>query len=107
MINKITIKQFFFVSAVCLVVGCSSAPDELDTELILKTQGAQGLYQQAKVKMQQGNYTAATETLSALDSRFPFGPLSHQIQLDLIYGYYKSGQTDEGLAIIDRCICVA
>lgn len=104
MINKITLRNIFIASTVCLMVGCSSAPDDQDTDLIIKTQGAQGLYKQAKDKMNQGNFTAATETLSALDSRFPFGPLSNQVQLDLIYGYYKTGKTEEGLAIIDRFI---
>lgn len=104
MISKITLKEFLLSSALVVLVGCSSAPDERDAELILKNKGAQGLYQDAKDKMKMGNYSAATETLSALDSRFPYGPLSHQVQLDLIYGYYKTGKTDEGLAIIDRFV---
>ena len=42
--------------------------------------------------------------LSALDSRYPFGPISRQVQLDLIYAYYKSGQSAQSLAHIDRFI---
>ncbi|MGJ8682201.1 outer membrane protein assembly factor BamD [Paraglaciecola sp.] len=104
MISKIKLKDILLTGALVAFVGCSSAPDEQDAELILKNQGAQGLYQDAKNKMKIGNYGAATEALSSLDSRFPFGPLSHQVQLDLIYGYYKTGKTDEGLAIIDRFV---
>jgi outer membrane protein assembly factor BamD len=102
MISKKQLKQIAIVNALVILAGCSSAPDELDAQLVLKTKGAQGLYDQAKSKLQQGNYTAATEALSELDSRFPFGPLANQVQLDLIYGYYKGGQIEEGLAIIDR-----
>ena len=65
-------------------------------------EGADALYQDAKEKMRQGNFNAATATLSALDSRFPFGPLSHQVQLDLIYSYYKTGKVDQAIATIDR-----
>ena len=39
-----------------------------------------------------------------LDSRYPFGPLSHQVQLDLIFAYYKTGKTDQAIATIDRFI---
>ncbi|HAU94266.1 MAG TPA: outer membrane protein assembly factor BamD, partial [Alteromonas sp.] len=45
--------------------------------------------------MANGNFAAAADSLSALDSRFPFGPLSHQVQLDLVYSYYKSGKIDQ------------
>jgi outer membrane protein assembly factor BamD len=102
MIKKINLRQILFTSALLILAGCSSAPEDEDTDLILKNRGAQGLYKDAKEKMQMGNFNAATQTLSALDSRYPFGPLSHQVQLDLIYGYYKIGKTDEALATIDR-----
>jgi outer membrane protein assembly factor BamD len=54
--------------------------------------------------MEVGNFSAAAATLSAIDSRFPFGPLSHQVQLDLIYSYYKTGNTEQTLATIDRFV---
>jgi outer membrane protein assembly factor BamD len=102
MISKNNIKNSLLVTILATLVGCSSAPVDEDAELVLRNTSAQSLYDDAKVKMLQGNFNAATETLSALDSRFPFGPLSHQVQLDLIYGYYKTGRTDEALATIDR-----
>ncbi|WP_158967927.1 outer membrane protein assembly factor BamD [Paraglaciecola sp. L3A3] len=104
MINKIKFRNILFTSVLAVLVGCSSAPKDEDTDLILKNKGVQGLYQDAKEKMKAGNFSAATEILSSLDSRFPFGPHSNQVQLDLIYGYYKTGKTQEGLAIIDRFV---
>ncbi|WP_416307583.1 outer membrane protein assembly factor BamD [Neptunicella sp. SCSIO 80796] len=79
--------------------GCSSSPEE---DVMLKNQSPEALYAQAKERMQLGNFNGATETLSALDSRYPFGPFSHQVQLDLIYTYYKTGKTDQAIATIDR-----
>src|SRR5690606_37916497 len=79
--------------------GCSSSPEE---DSMLRNQGPEALYAQAKERMQSGNFNGATETLSALDSRYPFGPFSHQVQLDLIYTYYKTGKTDQAIATIDR-----
>ncbi|MCC2614750.1 outer membrane protein assembly factor BamD [Aestuariibacter halophilus] len=88
----------------CLVVlgGCSSSPD--DDEIVIGNRGAEALYADAKNSLEIGNFNNAAQILSALDSRYPFGPLSHQVQLDLIYAYYKTGKTPEALATIDRFI---
>lgn len=40
--------------------------------------------------------------LEALDSRYPFGAYSEQVQLDLIYAYYKNDDLALGLATIER-----
>lgn len=83
-----------------LITACSSSPD--DEELALANKGAEALYEDAKNAMKIGNYSNASAILSALDSRYPFGPFSNQVQLDLIFSYYKSGKYDEALATIDR-----
>ncbi len=91
------------VGAMISVAGCSSS-DDAEEKAALANMGAQQMYERAKDSMAAGNFTAAANTLSALDSRYPFGPLSHQVQLDLIYSYYKSGKIDETVATIDRFI---
>ncbi|MBD3587350.1 outer membrane protein assembly factor BamD [Salinimonas sp. HHU 13199] len=91
------------VGVMVSVAGCSSS-DDAEEQAALANMGAQQMYQQAQQNMQAGNFSAASNTLSALDSRYPFGPLSHQVQLDLIYSYYKSGKIDETIATIDRFI---
>lgn len=91
------------VGAMVSVAGCSSS-DDAEEKAALANMGAQQMYERAKDSMAAGNFTAAANTLSALDSRYPFGPLSHQVQLDLIYSYYKSGKIDETVATIDRFI---
>ncbi len=90
------------LGAMVSVAGCSSSDPE--EKAVLANMGAQQLYDRAKQSMEVGNFTAAAQTLSALDSRYPFGPLSHQVQLDLIYSHYKSGKNEEALATIDRFI---
>ena len=89
MISKTNLRNIILSSVLVVVAGCSSAPEDEDVDLVLRSRSAQSLYEDAKEKMRLGNFNAATETLSSLDSRFPFGPLSHQVQLDLVYGYYK------------------
>ena len=88
--------------AAAILSGCGSSDTE--EQVITANMGAQQLYDSAKTSMSVGNFSAAANTLSQLDSRYPFGPLSHQVQLDLIYSFYKSGKKDETLATIDRFI---
>ena len=83
------------------ITGCSSSEN---VEEQLAQTGSEQLYSSAQEAMRNGNFTGASDILSSLDSRYPFGPLSHQVQLDLIYSYYKSGRTDQTLATIDRFI---
>ncbi|RLV61680.1 outer membrane protein assembly factor BamD [Parashewanella curva] len=79
--------------------ACSSKPEEIS-----KKATAEVLYSQARTSMELGNYSKAIRTLEALDSRYPFGPYKTQVQLDMIYSYYKTGDTAQALANIDRFI---
>lgn len=102
MVNKSSLIKWLPVSAILLLVGCSTSPE--DEVAALANQGIESIYADAKTSMKVGNFNAAAQKLSAIDSRFPFGPLSHQVQLDLIYSYYKVGQSEQALATIDRFI---
>ena len=65
-----------------LITGCSSTKPKVPDE------PPEVLYQKARLKLDTGNYLNAIELLEALDSRYPFGAYSNQVQLDLIYAYY-------------------
>ncbi|MEH6453017.1 MAG: outer membrane protein assembly factor BamD [Psychromonas sp.] len=60
------------------------------------------LYEDAKVALESANFIKAAEVLEALDTRYPFGPHSEQVQLDLIYAYYKNEDIALALSNIDR-----
>lgn len=93
--------------AVALIVSvlsaCSSAPDEEEIQRV-PNKSAQALYKDAKDTLNSGLYIRAVELLSAIDSRYPFGPLSKQVQMDLVYAYYQSNNTEQAIATIDRFI---
>ncbi|RJX70414.1 outer membrane protein assembly factor BamD [Vibrio sinensis] len=82
--------------ALSLLVGCSSS------EEIVPDVPPSELYSEAQVSLQSGNWLTAIEQLEALDSRYPFGAYSEQVQLDLIYAYYKNDDLALGLATIER-----
>ena len=96
--EKLTIKIMMIVLAFVLT-GCSSSEKEIDK---VPDKSAQALFVDARKSLDSGLYQKAIQILSAIDSRFPFGPISHQVQLDLIYAYYKSGDAAQGIALTDR-----
>ena len=81
---------------ISLLAGCSSSKN------VVPDLPPSQLYSEAKLSLQSGKWTRAIEKLEALDSRYPFGAYSHQVQLDLIYAYYKNDEYSLSIATIDR-----
>ncbi|TPH18170.1 outer membrane protein assembly factor BamD [Litorilituus lipolyticus] len=96
--EKLTIKIILTLLILSLT-ACSSIEKE---EEVVPDKSAQALFVDARSALDSGLYQKAIQILSAIDSRFPFGPISHQVQLDLIYAYYKSGDSAQGIALADR-----
>lgn len=94
-----TIKVMFIMLTLA-IAGCSSS-EKNDIDKV-PDKSAQALFADARESLDNGLYQKAIQILSAIDSRFPFGPISHQVQIDLIYAYYKSGNADQGIALADR-----
>lgn len=97
--ENMTIKIILLAFAIALT-GCSSSKSS-DIEKV-PDKSAQALFADAREALDNNLYQKAIQLLSAIDSRFPFGPISHQVQIDLIYAYYKSGNSAQGIALADR-----
>jgi outer membrane protein assembly factor BamD len=97
--QKTIIKITFLVLALGLA-GCSSS-DNNDIDKV-PDKSAQSLFSDARAALNNGLYQKAIQLLSAIDSRYPFGPISHQVQIDLVYAYYKSGNSAQGIALAER-----
>jgi len=96
--EKLTVKIIITLLVLSLT-ACSSSDNELEK---VPDKSAQSLFSDARTALDNGLYQKAIQILGAIDSRFPFGPISHQVQLDLIYAYYKSGDSAQGVALADR-----
>lgn len=96
--------NFIATIALALALTACAGKKEAPAQLVNTNQSAQQLYDEAKNVLDSGLYNRAIELLRAMESRYPFGPLSRQVQLDLIYAYYQSGNTTQSLASIDRFI---
>ncbi|MFT3742626.1 MAG: outer membrane protein assembly factor BamD [Gammaproteobacteria bacterium] len=64
----------------------------------------QAIFQRGEQHLKKKHYEAAVADFEALDVLYPFGPYTQQAQLDIIYAYYKKGDTDSALAAVDRYI---
>ncbi len=77
--------------------GCRSHRDDAKS-------GPEVIYARAQKAMKNSSYGEAIKQLETLQSRFPFSEPARQAQLDLIYAYYKSRQTDPAADAADTFI---
>ena len=61
-------------------------------------------YENAQEAVNNGNYRKAIQIYEALQARFPFSELSTQIQLELMYAYYKNGQSEQAIDTSDTFV---
>jgi outer membrane protein assembly factor BamD len=86
------------IGLMMLATGCRShRADEAKS-------GPEQIYAKAQKAIRSNNFTEAVKQLEALQSRFPFSEPARQAQLDLIYAYYKSHQTDPAVDAADTFI---
>jgi outer membrane protein assembly factor BamD len=88
------------MAALLLLGGCAGN-DEKDDAFVRDVTEA---YEKAQQSMENGNYRKAIQIYEALQARFPFSEFSTQIQLELAYAYYKSGQKDQAIDAADTFV---
>ena len=82
--------------------GCSSDKAEQEEDDIDATELE--YYKLSQSALRSGNYQTAVQRLQFLEARFPFGRYAEQAQLEIIYAYYKSAQSESARAAADRFI---
>jgi outer membrane protein assembly factor BamD len=80
-----------------LLTGCTSAP--LDSTA---TWSPNKIYAEAKDELNAGAYDKAVTLFEKLEGRAAGTPLAQQAQIDKAYAHYKSGETAQALATLDR-----
>lgn len=86
------------VIAAGLLAGCAGTEEE-ENRLVRDVQNA---YETAQKAMVNGNYQRAIQIYEVLQARFPFSDLSKQIQLNLMYCYYKSNRPEQAIDMADQ-----
>jgi outer membrane protein assembly factor BamD len=85
------------VGAVLLLAGCSSTPQDKTSEW-----SPNKIYAEAKDELSSGAYDKAVTLLEKLEGRAAGTPLAQQAQLDKAFAQYKSGESAQALATLDR-----
>jgi outer membrane protein assembly factor BamD len=61
-------------------------------------------YEKAQEAIQRKNYRKGIQIFEAIQARYPFSDLSRQIQLELLYAYFKSAQHEQAAEAADTFI---
>lgn len=85
------------LAAVLLLSACAGS-DEKEDDLVGNITEA---YETAQRSVNNQNYRRAIQIFETLQARFPFSDLSKQIQLELMYSYYKSNQQEQAIDAAD------
>lgn len=85
------------VLSAAVLSGCAGT-DEEENEMLRDVTKA---YELAQRSMVNQNYRRAIQIYEALQARFPFSELSKQIQLELMYAYYKSNRQEQAIDTAD------
>lgn len=99
MLRKIAVSAALAIALA--LTGCGSDSDSGNKDKVPDLSAA-ALYSTAKSAMASSDFSKAKDYLEALDTRYPFGECTDQVQLDLIYVYYKTRSTDLAAAAVER-----
>lgn len=86
------------LAAICAVAACASIADPT------KDWTPERFYQEAKGKLDDGNWSEAIKLYEQLESRYPYGRYTEQAQLEVAYAQYKDDEPALALAAADRFI---
>lgn len=89
------VAQLLAIACFGLLVACSG--NEEQTEIGSLTEA----YEDAKEAIAKNNFNRGIQIFEAIQARYPFSDLSRQIQLELMYAYYKAGQKEQAIDAAD------
>ncbi|MGI9201365.1 MAG: outer membrane protein assembly factor BamD [Woeseiaceae bacterium] len=79
------------------LLGACSGNDEIQTEIQSLTEA----YEKAQEYIAGGNYARGLQIFEAIQARYPFSDLSRQIQLEMMYAYYKAQRKEQAVEAAD------
>jgi outer membrane protein assembly factor BamD len=80
------------------LVSCAGNGQQTEVESITDA------YEKAQKSVAGGNYRRGIQVFEAIQARYPFSDIARQIQLELMYAYYKSGQKEQAAEAADTFI---
>ena len=94
--RQIRTGRLIAVAAGCVLLAACAGKEPKSA-----VQDLQEAYNLAQRSVERGNYRRGIEVFEAIQARYPFSDLSRQIQLELMYAYYKSGSKELAVETAD------
>jgi len=85
------------IASSLILSGCNSDQQEIERPEKI-------YYDQAQRRMKAGNYFGAIDSLTAIESQYPFGKYSEQAQVELIYAYFMNSENEAAHSSAERFI---
>jgi outer membrane protein assembly factor BamD len=94
------LRRHLIVASLLVLLAACAGNDEVETEIGNLNEA----YQTAQESIARGNFRRGIQIFEAMQARYPFSDLSRQIQLELMYAYYKSGQPERAIDAADTFV---
>ena len=89
--------RLLLIALLPAALAACAGNDEVQTEVQSITEA----YETAKLSIERRNYQKGIRIFEAIQARYPFSDLARQIQLELMYAYYRSGRKEEAVEAAD------
>ena len=89
--------RLLLIAIVPVALFACAGNDDRPTEV----QNITEAYEDAQRSIERGNYRRGIQVFEAIQARYPFSDLARQIQLELMYAYYKSGLKEQAAEAAD------
>ncbi len=86
------------IALLAVVAGCRSNRDDVQRS------SPELVYEQAKRSLNSYDFNTAIRLYEALNARFPFTDQARQARLDLIYAYYRAGESESAIDAADQFV---
>lgn len=93
----VSLRRVLLIGVMAVLVACAGNDEEAETEVDNLTEA----YELARDSIAKGNYRRGIQIFEAIQARYPFSDFSRQIQLELMYAYYKSGRSEQAIDYAD------
>ncbi len=93
------IRALLLASLVALLAACAGNDEQFD-----EVRDLTAAYEDARNAIGRGNFRRGIQIFEAIQARYPFSELSRQVQLELMYAYYKSGQPERAIDASDTFV---
>jgi outer membrane protein assembly factor BamD len=95
LINRNPVRMLLLILLAAWLSGCASNEEQTEIQNITEA------YQTAQRAVANKNYRKGIQIFEAIQARYPFSDLSRQIQLELMYAYYRSGAEEQAIETAD------